>query len=186
MAVRQSAQPEAIRFDPVYDVTTESLFESLNQYSPHVVHYSGKQHGGRIVIYDPDGELTTMSARDIAKVLRSLDSATRMVIVDMCYSSPCAIEIAHSVDFALGVESWIFEWQANLFYATFYNALAAGRTVENAWMQVKTALVIERVSAVQIPQLICRKGVDPREEDVCVDDYALYVRYVPSAFWLLR
>jgi hypothetical protein len=161
-AVRKSAQPEAIQFDPVYDITTESLFESLNQNSPHVVHYSGKQDGGRIVIHDAEGALTTMSARDIAKVLRSLDSATRMVIIDTCYSSPCAIEIAQSVDFALGVKSWIREWQANLFYATFYNALAAGRTVENAWIQAKTALVIKRVSAEQIPHLICRKGVDPR------------------------
>jgi hypothetical protein len=161
-AVRKSAQPQAIRFDPVYDVTTESLFQSLNQHSPHVVHFSGKQDGGRIVIHDADGELTTMSARDIARVLRSLDRSTRMVIIDTCDSLPCASEIAQSVDFALGVKSWIREWQANLFYATFYNALAAGRTVENAWLQAKTALVIHRVPSERIPQLICRKGVDPR------------------------
>lgn len=161
-AVAKSAQPGSIAVDPVYDVTTESLFASLNQHSPHVVHYSGKQERGRIVIHDADGDLTTMSARDVARILRSLDSATRMVIVDTCYSYPCASEIAQSVDFALGVKSWIREWQANLFYATFYNALAAGRTVENAWLQAKTALVIHRVPVDRIPQLICRKGVDPR------------------------
>jgi TIR domain len=161
-AVRESAQPNAVRFKPVYDVTTETLFRALNQHSAHVVHYSGKQNGGQIVIHDADGDLTTMSAREVAKILRSLDKSTRMVIVDTCHSFSCASEIVRSVDYALGVKSWIKEWEANLFYSTFYNALAAGRTVENAWLQATTALKIKRVPGERIPQLICRKGIDPR------------------------
>jgi hypothetical protein len=161
-AIAASLQPKAIIMHGVFDVTASSFFEALNRYTPHVVHFSGKQDGGDILIHTTEGKLTSLTDRELAGMLRSLDTAVRVVIVDTCYSLPCAESIAQTVDFALGVKSYIYEDDATDFYSTFYQALAAGRSMENATAQAAARLSLGKVPRTQTPQLRVNRAADAK------------------------
>ena len=159
-AIATSRQPKAIQMKAVFDVTTSTLFDALNRYAPHVVHFSGKQDAGDILIHTDAGKVTTLSDQEFAGIIRSLDNTIRLVVVDTCYSLRGAASIATAVDFAIGVKSWVYEEDANCYYSTLYQALAAGRSIENASIQASARLTMSGVPKARIPELRYRKGAD--------------------------
>lgn len=148
-----------------FDATAESLPDLLTDERPEIVHFSGNQSGGRILIRSESGGVTTVPARALAGLLQSLDGAVRLAIVDTCDSLPCAQEVAETVDLALGVKGKPFDEDAIAFYLVFYKALAAGFSVHAAFGQAKAAHGIRGVRRDETPHLCVRKGVDPRLVD---------------------
>lgn len=160
-SVAEARLPQSIRFKGVFRVHVNTLFEELNQDSPQVFHFSGKQNGGDILMRTKEGELTTVSDMALAGMFRSLDQGLQLVIIDTCFSLRCATTIAKVVPCALGVEGDIYEQDATTFYSVFYQALASGRSLKDAVAQARSALKFTKVPESQIPQLRCRAGVDP-------------------------
>ncbi|HUS11947.1 MAG TPA: toll/interleukin-1 receptor domain-containing protein [Pyrinomonadaceae bacterium] len=143
-------------------VTADSLPDILNKHLPTIVHFSGNQNGGRVLIRADDGGVTTVPANALAGLLKSLDGTVKLAIIDTCESLQCASQIISSVDLAMGVKGRPYEHNATAFYNAFYKALAAGRSVESARNQAAAALRFKRVPNSEIPLLCARKGVDPK------------------------
>ncbi|MEA2337589.1 MAG: hypothetical protein QOE82_1596 [Thermoanaerobaculia bacterium] len=158
-AIKASSRPRAIKLDAVMDVTAATLFKTLRQFSPHVVHFSGHQDGGDILIAGENGSVTVLTDRELAGMVRSLSETIRMVILDTCHSQRVAVAISNAVDYVFGVESAIYEHDANDFYGTLYQALAAGKSVASATRQARSRLRNRKVPEVQIPRLRFCKGV---------------------------
>jgi hypothetical protein len=148
-------------FKGVFRVHLETLFEELNHESPDVFHLSGKQNGGDILIPTGDGEVSTISDRELAGMFQSLDEGLKLVAIDTCFSLRCATSISKVVPCAIGVEGDVYEDDATLYYKTFYRAVAAGRSVRDAAAQSSSALKFVKVPKEQIPQLCCRSDIDP-------------------------
>ncbi len=145
-----------------FDATAESLPDLLTAKRPEIVHFSGNQSGGRILIKSRTGGVTTIPAKALAGLLQSLDGAVRLAIVDTCDSLPCAQEVAETVDLAMGVKGKPSDDDATAFYLVFYKALAAGLSVHAAFGQAKAAHGMRGVPRDETPQLCARRGVDPR------------------------
>jgi hypothetical protein len=160
-SVAQARFPRSIRFKSVFQVHVNTLFQELNQETPHVFHFSGKQSGGDILMRTENGGLTTVSDMALAGMFQSLDEGLQLVIIDTCFSLRCATTIAKAVPFAMGVEGDIYEEDATAFYSLFYQAIASGRSLKDAAAQARSSLKFKNVSASQTPQLRCSAGADP-------------------------
>ena len=157
-----TSQQRRVEIAGLLDVTAESLPDILNQHLPTIVHFSGNQNGGRVLIRSGDGGVTTIPANALAGLLKSLDGAVKLAIIDTCESLTCANEIISTVDLAMGVKGKPYEHDATAFYSAFYKALAAGRSVVAARGQASATLRFKGVPRAEIPQLCVRKGVDPK------------------------
>jgi hypothetical protein len=162
VALSKGPSPKRFHMDAIFDVTTENIFEALNQHRPNIVHFAGKQNGGNVLIRTPSGSITTISDRAFAGLLQSLDSTVVLAIIDTCKSLRCARAVAETVGFAIGVEDDIYDDDAIQYYNVFYRALAAGRSLASACGQATAALEFRRVRAVEIPQLCFRADVNPK------------------------
>lgn len=150
-----------LKVDGLLKISSDSLPDILNKYLPTIVHFSGNQNGGRVLLRSGDGGVTTIPANALAGLLKSLDGAVKLAIIDTCESLTCATEIVSTVDLAMGVKGRPYEHDATAFYNAFYKALAAGRSVEAARGQAAAALRFKGVPRSEIPQLCARKNVDP-------------------------
>jgi len=160
-SVAQARFPKSIHFKGIFQVHVNTLFQELNQYTPHVLHFSGKQNGGDILMRTENGDLTTVSDMALAGMFRSLDRGLQLVIIDTCSSLRCATTIAKVVPCATGVEGDIYEEDATTFYSAFYQAIASGRSLKDATGQARTALKFGKVSDSEVPQLRSNANVDP-------------------------
>ncbi len=150
-------------FEPIgcFDATAETLPDILRQHLPTIVHFSGNQSGGRILLPSSQGGVTTIPANALAGLLQSLDGAVRLAVIDTCDSLPCAREIVRTVDASMGVKGKPLDVDATAFYVVFYRALAAGMSVAAAAGQAIAAHGFKNIPRGETPQLCTRKGVDP-------------------------
>lgn len=160
-AVSQVRQAGSIRFKGVFHVHVNTLFEELNRESPDIFHFSGKQSGGDILMRTEGGALTTVSDLALAGMFQSLDQDLKLVVIDTCFSLPCASRVAKVVPCAMGVEGSPYEDDTVTFYKVFCQTLASGKSLKDATAKAQTALRFAKVAPGEIPQLCCRPGVDP-------------------------
>jgi len=149
------------RTTAVFNAMAETLPDLLTKHLPTIVHFSGNQSGGRILLPSSGGGVTTIPATALAGLLQSLDGAVRIAIIDTCDSLPCARDIVGSVDLAMGVKGKPYDEDAIAFYCGFYKALAAGLSVSASVGQAQAAHRFREVPRTQTPQLCVRRGLDP-------------------------
>ncbi len=161
-AMRRSSRKASLPFKPIYDATTSSIIEVLNKERPTIFHLSGKQNGGSILIRTPQGTLTSIKDQALAGLLTTLDREIELAVIDTCQSLRCARAIAEVLPFAIGVEGDIYEDDAITFFSTFYQSLAAGKSLADAVAKAQARLRFERVPRRDIPRLIHGPSSDPR------------------------
>jgi TIR domain len=159
-ALRQSHYATQLKLKAELDVTDSNIFDKLNKYQPHVVHISGNQNAGDVLLPTSDGGEVIISDDALAGFLSSLGRQVRIAIIDTCYSYSCAKRVAEVVDCALGVSDFIYDDEAIRFYEIFYQAMAAGQSVGDAHGQAVSALRFKHVPSKRIPKLCMRPGVD--------------------------
>jgi hypothetical protein len=159
--LKGSRKAGPFRTTAAFDAKAETLPDLLTKHLPTIVHFSGNQSGGRILLPSAEGGVTTIPATALAGLLQSLDGAVRMAIIDTCDSLPCAREIVGSVDLAMGVKGKPYDEDATAFYCGFYKALAAGLSVSSAVGQAQAGHRFREVRRTETPQLCVRRGLDP-------------------------
>jgi hypothetical protein len=160
-AVRGTLYGPRFRFHPVFDATPEHLFDALNSCNPSIVHISGKQDGGNILMNSDSGGVRTIPDAALAGLLRALDGV-KIAIIDTCTSLRCATTIAEAVEAAMGVQSFIYEDDATTFYCALYRAFASGKSLRDSAAQASATLQFKRVPKAQIPQIRTKPGVDAK------------------------
>lgn len=159
----KSRNPARFDFNAYFEVTTENIFEILNKHCPHIVHFSGKQNGGNVLIRTPSGGVTTIPDNALAGLLQNLGNNVVMAIIDTCQSLRCARSVMETVPFTMGVGDDIYDKDATLFYKIFYTALASGQSIAAAAGQAKASLEFDKnIPKSQIPQLCHKKDFDPK------------------------
>jgi hypothetical protein len=158
-----TAQHSAFEFITKWAVQPDDLLQALNQYRPHVVHFSG--HGSEhaeLVLAGADGNARRVSQQATVDLFRTLRDNIRVVVLNACYSRIQAEGIAKHIDCVVGMRRAIGDRAAIRFAASFYRALAFGRSVQNAFEQGLVSLDLEGIGEGDTPVLIVRRrGVDP-------------------------
>lgn len=163
MKVRAADHRDRVSFDWRWAVQADDLLQALNEKPPHVVHFSG--HGGDdgLILVGRDGRGHAVGADALARLFTTFRGDIRLVVLNACYSEPQARAIAETVGCAIGTRGPISDEAAITFAASFYRAVAFGKSVKAAFEQAETALALEHIGSQEWPELLAREDVDPAE-----------------------
>lgn len=143
-------------------VRPDDLLQALNTHKPQIVHFSG--HGsstGEITLVDNNGQPKKISQKAIKSLFTTLRDNIKVVVLNACYSKLQAEAITEIIDCTIGMNTAIGDKAAIVFAASFYRAIGFGRSVQEAFDQGKTALLLEDIPEENTPELLVRTGVDP-------------------------
>jgi hypothetical protein len=146
-----------------FAVRPRDLTRALLKHQPHILHFSG--HGSTsagIVLEDNDGKTKIVAAADIAELLSIIKDNLRVVVLNSCYSALQASGIAESIDCVIGMNDKVGDRSAIIFSASFYESLAFGRSINEAFRVGVVQLKTEGAPRATTPTLLTRQGVDLR------------------------
>jgi uncharacterized protein YjbI with pentapeptide repeats len=196
--IRASEHRDLLNLVSAWAVRPADLLQVLNEHKPQIVHFSG--HGkptGEIILVDENRKPKPVSTTAIKELFRTLKDNIRVVVLNACYSRAQAEAIKEIIDCAIGMSATIGDQAAITFAASFYGAIGFGRSVQESFEQGKVALLLEGIPDDDIPELLCKLGVDPSEvflleiHDERVDSYKSngqqsqideYINYMSNLF----
>jgi hypothetical protein len=142
------------------------LGQLLLEDSPHIIYFSGHGTASEGLILEDDSETRKpMSVEHLTSVLRTLKGNTRMVFINMCYSKPFVEVISREIDYVIGMDGELDDDSAATFAASFYQMLAFGRSVSEAFQ------VAKGLAGSPAPMLMVRDGVDASEPFLLQKEY---------------
>ena len=107
------------------------------------------------------GHPKLVSKSALVNVLRSCNEGNlRLVVLNACNTRPQAEALTEVVDCVVSMNRTITDRAAIKFAASFYGALAFGRSVQRAFEQGLARLSAEGIAESDTPELLVRAGVD--------------------------
>jgi CHAT domain len=168
--VRAAKHRDALVFQSNWAVQPDDLLQLLNQYRPQIVHFSG--HGSHIGLYlaGTDGQIKLVTTQALAALFKTLRDNIRLVFLSACYSREQAQALVKTIDCVVGMKESIHDDAATVFASSFYRAIGFGLSIQAAFDQGRTALLLEGIPEEDIPELLIRDGIDPNQ--VILIEYA--------------
>ncbi len=152
---------DAIEIIPCWAARPGDLQRELLKARPHVLHFSGHGKSDRLVIEARDGvlgaEIDAAALVDLVSILRD---DLRLVVLNACHSESLAAALALHIDYAVGMNKPIDDDVAIEFSASFYQAIAFGRSIEAAFRLGCNALRLRQIQGDQTPTLKTRVSGD--------------------------
>lgn len=160
--IRAADHRDAFELVTQWAVRPDDLLQAFNQYRPNVVHFSGHGSESNGLVLAGDGDaMRPVSPMALGHLFRALKDHIRVVVLNACYSRNLADAITQHIDCVVGMKRAVKDPTAIRFAASFYRALAFGRSVQNAFDQGITSLYLEGNPETDIPDLVTRAGVNP-------------------------
>ncbi|GAX42547.1 hypothetical protein NIES4075_35490 [Tolypothrix sp. NIES-4075] len=122
----QLEQRESVRVGDI----TEAIFDV----EPQIVHFSG--HGkstGELCFENEVGKVQPVKPDALAAMFKLFAQSINCVVMNACYSEIQAQAIAEYIPFVIGMNDAIGDKAAIAFAVGFYKALAANRSIEDAY-----------------------------------------------------
>lgn len=158
-ALARGRYRESFDLRPEFSVKVADLTRAAGELRPHILQFSG--HG------TPTGglcfELETTRARrvelaDLAGFFARLAPELHCVVLNSCYSAKQAGKVAKHVPYVIAFKEVVTEEAANLVSLELYQALAAGRTIEDAFADACAALQAHGLPSTVKPVMKKKRG----------------------------
>ena len=159
--IRQGAFGHRIEIVSEWAVRINDLQAALQRHLPDIVHFSG--HGRRnkgLVLEDQNGNGVVVDKHAVVEMFKILKNYIRIVVLNACYARAQAMSMAEIIDFTIGMNTLIEDKAATVFASYFYQSLAFGRTVQDAFDLAVNQLKLEGVKGAKAPELLVREGAD--------------------------
>jgi hypothetical protein len=133
------------------------ISQALLDVSPEVVHFSG--HGtpdGALCCEDAKGQMQFIQPADLATLFEQFATKVRGVILSSCFSRMQAKAIVKHIQYVVGMDSAIGDRAAIAFAIGFYQALAAGRTIPEAYKLGCAQIGLQGIAGKEAPILMER------------------------------
>lgn len=159
--IRASEYRDSLELVSKWAVRPDDLLQALLELKPHIVHFSG--HGSpteEIILQDQDKRPRPVSKEALVQLFSTLKDNVRIILFNACSTRPQAEAIAQTIDCTVGMSKNIGDTAAIVFAASFYRAIAFGRTVQEAFDLAKVALLLEGIPEEKTPEMYVRSGLD--------------------------
>jgi CHAT domain len=133
--VSQGRERDSIQLESRWAVQSRDITQALFDVEPHFVHFAG--HGdieeGSIVVADEYGDVHTIPVDGLVRAFQAAGHGVRCVVVNACSTERLAQALAAAGLCVIGMRQPVGDQSAVRFSIGFYQALAAGRSVETAF-----------------------------------------------------
>lgn len=119
---------------PGLSVRPTDISQALLNVQPQIVHFSG--HGtsqGELCFENTIGQTHLVQPDALAALFEEFANQIKCVILNACYSEIQAKAIAAHIEYVIGMNQGIGDDAAIYFSIGFYQALGAGRTIEDSY-----------------------------------------------------
>lgn len=152
---------DRFRLESAVAVRLKDIGQALADWDPRIVHFAGHgERDGSIYVEDEQGYSTPVAPAGLAELFglhaRTLDCA----IVNACHTLLLAKAIAQHIDHVVAMRCAIGDASAILFSTGFYQGLAAGAPVRDAFIRGRAFLMSQAVGQPEhdTPVLLGRGG----------------------------
>ena len=147
-------------------VRTSDIHRTLLEYEPHIVHFIGHGSVEGLMVEDVLGFAIRISADALSDLFKLFSDKIKCVILSACYSESQAKAIIKHIDYVIGMRKEIRDKACIEFAVGFYDALGAGKSIEDAFKFGCNAIQIlyPESSEHLIPILLKRKGLGKNED----------------------
>ncbi len=136
-------------------VRPADISQALLDIQPQIVHFSG--HGsamGALCFESQTGEIFPILPDALAALFEQFANQVSCVVLNACYSEIQANAISKHINFVIGMNQSVGDKAAIAFAIGFYQALGAGRTVDEAYklgcVQIRLQNIPEHLTPVLI------------------------------------
>jgi hypothetical protein len=144
---------------PQLSARSIDIAQALLDVQPQIVHFSG--HGtstGALCFENQIGETHLIQPDALAALFEQFVNQVDCVLLNACYSELPAKAIAEHIEYVIGMNQAIEDKAAIAFAVGFYQALGAGRTIEDAYKLGCVQIRLQGISEHLTPVLI-KKGL---------------------------
>lgn len=159
--IQIGSQRDAFEVVAQWSTRPSDLQKALLRHNPDVIHFSG--HGDEkqgIILESRDGNMAPVSKEALIGLFRALKDNIKIVFLNACYSRMQIDAIQETIDFTIAMNTTISDRAAVTFASYFYQALAFGRSVSEAFELAKNQLELAGIKGSKTPELLVRDGVD--------------------------
>jgi hypothetical protein len=133
-ALRRSKKRHLLQLIPKLAVRYTDFRQALLDHEPHIVHFSGHGTEDGLMVLDEIGAFPKlMPAKAVSELFKLCSGYVRCVILSACYSESQAEAIVKYIPYVIGMKKEIKVTSATVFAAGFYDALGAGKSIEDAF-----------------------------------------------------
>lgn len=162
--IRMSEHRDSISFVTRWAVRPADILQAINEVNPDVVHFSG--HGtntGDLVLENTDGSPKLVSKETMAQIITAASDRIHLLFFNACFSQAQAETVVRNVDAAIGMTTSVGDKAACVFAAQFYSSLGFGLSVQRAFSQAKSLLLVEVPDEYDTPELFVKAGIDAND-----------------------
>jgi hypothetical protein len=142
---------------PQLSLRPTDISQAMLDTQPQIVHFSG--HGastGELAFENLVGKSHSVRPDALAALFEQFAHHVQCVVLNACYSENQAIAIAKHIEYVIGMSEAIGDEAAIAFAAGFYQALGAGRTIEEAYrlgcVQIRLQGIAEHLTPILFKQ----------------------------------
>lgn len=177
--LRKAPLGQQFRVEMEWAVRADEIQAALLRHKPRIVHFSG--HGqnnatrsnsrefdssppstaiSRIMVENHARSATPIPDEALSEMFRIV-GGVECVVLNACHSAEQAEAILRHVNVVVGMDNAINDTAAIQFAASFYEALAFGRSMQTAFDLGKNQIALQNLPHANVPILSTRTGIDP-------------------------
>ena len=129
------------------------LQRAMSDYEPQIVHFAGHGEENGLMVEDENGNAVLVTPDALSGLFELFKDSVECVLLNTCYSELHVDAIKKHIKYVIGMRQGITDKSALRFAVGFYNALGAGRAIEEAYRFGCNAIQLSNLSENLIPIL---------------------------------
>ena len=131
--LKRSKLRERFEIHSEWAVRIWDIRRALLDVEPQIVHFTGHGNEDGLLVEDELGLAVNIPVEALSDLFKLFSNQVECVVLNACYSETQAAAISQHIGYVIGMQKEIPDNAATEFAVGFYDALGAGRTVEDAF-----------------------------------------------------
>ncbi len=131
--LRRSKFRDRFVVSSIWAVRIRDIRRALLDLEPNIVHFAGHGRVNGLLLEDEFGFPTCIPSAALSALFELFTNQIECLILNACYSAKQAMTIGKNINYVIGMREEIKDKAAIEFSIGFYDALGAGKTIEEAY-----------------------------------------------------
>ena len=158
--LRRAKHRDQFTIEQRWAVRIRDLRRAMLDTQPSVVHFSGHGYTEGLALEDDSGRAQLVSTEALSGLFKLFAGQVECVLLNACYSATQAEAISQHIPYVIGMKKEIGDRASIEFAVAFYDAIGAGRSVEDAY-----EFGCNAIQSMGFPEhltlILCEKGAVP-------------------------